>query len=149
MESCCARVGIDFSEEMIKAARKEENRNPLGIEYHIADAADLSIFDSESFDLAFSFIGLMDITDYESVIGEAHRVLRDGGRFVFVITHPCFEQRWHEGELICGWETRILDDGSRDFLYLWVKDYFTRHVEINDWSKIEGKRSFFYDYLVS
>jgi ubiquinone/menaquinone biosynthesis C-methylase UbiE len=135
-------VGIDFSEEMIKAAKKEEIKCPLGVEYYIADAADLVFLESKSFDLAFSFMALMDITDFEAAIGEAYRVLRDGGRFVFVITHPCFEQRWDDGELICGWETRKLDDGSRDFLYLWIKDYFTRHVEVVDWPEREGKRPY-------
>jgi SAM-dependent methyltransferase len=135
-------IGVDFSAEMIKAAEDEEKRNPLGIEYHVADAADLSFIASASFDLAFSFMALMDITDYESAIGEAYRVLKGGGRFVFMITHPCFEQRWHDGKLIGGWETRVLDDGSREFLYLWVEDYFTRHDEVVDWPLKGGRRPY-------
>ena len=135
-------VGVDFSPEMIKAAEEEEKRNPLDIEYHVADATDLSFIDSESFDLAFSFMALMDIADYESAISEAYRVLKGGGRFVFLITHPYFEQRWHDGKLIVGWETRVLDDGSREFPYLWVEDYFTRHDEVVDWPKRVGRRPY-------
>ncbi|MDH5199390.1 MAG: class I SAM-dependent methyltransferase, partial [Candidatus Bathyarchaeota archaeon] len=39
-------TGVDFSEVMIKAAVEEEERNPLGIRYIIADAANLSMLDS-------------------------------------------------------------------------------------------------------
>ena len=133
-------VGVDFSAEIIKAAEEEETRDPHGIAYHVADATDLSFLDSESFDLAFSFMALMDITEYASAIGEAYRVLKDGGRFVFLITHPCFEQRRHDGRLIVGWETRVLDDGSREFLYLWVEDYFTRHDEVVDWPRRPARK---------
>ncbi|TAJ32112.1 MAG: class I SAM-dependent methyltransferase [Nitrospirae bacterium] len=43
-------VGVDVSETMIAAARDAESKNPLGIEYRVADAADLPVLGS--FDLA-------------------------------------------------------------------------------------------------
>ncbi|HLN45449.1 MAG TPA: hypothetical protein VK209_07050 [Candidatus Sulfotelmatobacter sp.] len=33
----------------------------------------------------------MDIKEYDATIGEIARVLKNYGRFVFSITHPCFE----------------------------------------------------------
>lgn len=43
-------VGVDVSEAMIAAARDAEAKDPLGIEYRVADAADLPVLGS--FDLA-------------------------------------------------------------------------------------------------
>lgn len=74
-------------------------------------------------------MALMDIEDYESVIGEASRVLRLGGRFVFALTHPCFESRSLDGAEVCGWETRISPDGTKEHLFLRVRDYFRRHSD--------------------
>jgi len=121
-------VGVDFSGEMIGAAVAEEVREPLGVEYHVADAADLGMFGGGSFDLVYSFMGLMDISGYESAIREAARVLRDGGRFVACFLHPCFSwARTRDGETVCDWERVVHDDGSKDYLYLKIYDYFQRH----------------------
>ena len=121
-------VGIDFSEEMIRAAVDEEMREPLGIEYHVTDTADLEMFGEGAFDLVYSFMALMDIPGYESAIGEAARVLRDGGRFVAIFLHPCFSwARTRDGETVCDWESVVHDDGGKDYLYLKIYDYFQRH----------------------
>lgn len=121
-------VGVDFSGEMIGAAVDEEGREPLGIEYHVADAGDLEMFGEGAFDLVYSFMALMDIPGYESAIGEVSRVLRDGGRFVAIFLHPCFSwARTRDGETVCDWERVVHEDGSKDYLYLKVYDYFQRH----------------------
>ena len=140
-------VGVDFSEEMIKAAREEESRNPLGITYHLADVTDMSLLESETFDIAFSFMALMDITDYESAIGEASRILKRGGRFVFTIIHPCFEERRHDGKSISGWRAKTLDDGKREHLHFWIEDYFTRHSEEIEWPLKDSRR--LYDFTTT
>ena len=127
-------VGIDFSEEMIRAAVGEEMRAPLGIDYRVADAADLEMFGEGVFDLVYSFMALMDIPSYELAIGEAARVLRDGGRFVAIFLHPCFSwARTMDGEVVCDWERVVHDDGSKDFLYLKIDDYFQRHQYGMQW----------------
>ena len=121
-------VGVDFSEEMIWAAVEEEARAPLGVEYHLADAANLEMFGEGAFDLVYSFMALMDISDYESAVEEASRVLRDGGRFVACFLHPCFSwARTRDGETVCDWERVEHGDGSKDYLYLKIYDYFQRH----------------------
>ena len=81
----------------------------------------------------------MDIKNYESTIGEASRVLKYGGRFIFIITHPCFESRSADGVEVCGWETRILPDGSKEHLYLKITDYFQRHIDQIKWRKSERR----------
>jgi len=84
-------VGVDLSESLIKHARDEESTSRLGIEYYISDAADLSRFQARHFDVVTCFMALMDIENYEGTISQVSRILKDGGRFVFSITHPCFE----------------------------------------------------------
>jgi len=109
-------VAIDISKELIKLAQAKEREEPLGIEYHVSDAARLTMFNKESFDIVVAFMSLMDIPDLEGTLREVGRVLRKGGRFVFSITHPCFE-RWRP-EL--GWEKD--EEGQK--LYYKVDDYF-------------------------
>jgi len=84
-------TGIDFSEKLIELARREETREKLGICYHVLDATDLEEFSNNHFDLVTCFMSLQDIQNYERAISEVARVLKNQGRFVFSIPHPCFE----------------------------------------------------------
>jgi ubiquinone/menaquinone biosynthesis C-methylase UbiE len=84
-------VGVDASAPIIALARRREKSQPLGIRYEVRDAARLTGLRDASFDLVASNMAIMDIEDGEGAIGEAGRVLRPGGRFVFSICHPCFD----------------------------------------------------------
>ena len=84
-------VGIDFSRKMIDLARKEEEKESLGISYYVVDATDLKQFSDSSFDLVTCFMSLQDIKNYRAGIAEVSRVLKNHGRFIFSIPHPCFE----------------------------------------------------------
>jgi ubiquinone/menaquinone biosynthesis C-methylase UbiE len=84
-------IGVDFSEKMIELARRDEARETLGIQYYVADAANLREFPNTHFDLVACFMSLQDIKNYEKAISEVARILRKGGRFVFSVPHPCFE----------------------------------------------------------
>lgn len=82
-------VGVDISEEMIALARRQEAREPLGIEYRVEDAR--TIGPPEDFDLAVSNWLLVYAHDREELgvmcRGLARR-LRPGGRFVTLTTNP-------------------------------------------------------------
>jgi ubiquinone/menaquinone biosynthesis C-methylase UbiE len=93
-------VGVDFSAKLVQLARIEEAKEKLGIDYHIADVADLSRFPSNYFDLVTCFMALQDIKDYKSAVSEVARVLKDRGRLVFSIPHPCFEMVSDKGNRI-------------------------------------------------
>ena len=93
-------VGVDFSTKMIELARVKESEEKLGIDYHVADAADLSMFPSNHFDLVTCFMALQDIETYKRAIFEVARVLKSKGRFVFSIPHPCFEMIVDKGNRI-------------------------------------------------
>lgn len=83
--------GVDLSPRLLEIAREAEGRGPLGIDYHEADLAALPLED-EAFDAVVSNVVLQDVRRLETALRELHRVLRPGGRFVFSVTHPCFER---------------------------------------------------------
>jgi SAM-dependent methyltransferase len=115
----------------------------LGVKYFVADAADLSFLESESFDLVFCYMALMDIEDYKGAIAEASRVLKTGERFVVLIEHPCFSfVRVLDGKVVSDWETRILKDGSKVYPYYWVSDYLHSHSYRVEWKHDRLRSSF-------
>ena len=75
-------VGIDYTEAMVQACRRQHP--DMRIEH--MDARDLSRFTDRQFALAmFSFNGIdaIDYADRRTVLREVHRVLQEGGRFLF------------------------------------------------------------------
>jgi ubiquinone/menaquinone biosynthesis C-methylase UbiE len=121
-------VGVDFSKKMIELARQTEKKEKLGIKYYASDAAHLKEFQSDYFDIVTCFMALMDVEEYEEAIREVARVMKKGGRFIFSITHPCFE--WGivttNGQNIGDWkyEERTENSPERKALYFEVKKYF-------------------------
>jgi len=70
-------TGIDFSEEMIKLARKKHPK----ITFLQADCTNLP-FLNNSFDIITISFGLRNIEDYRRAIRESFRVLDDGGELL-------------------------------------------------------------------
>ena len=93
-------TGVDFSTRLIELARIEEAKEKLGIDYHVADAADLSRFPSNHFNIVTCFMALQDIKNYKKAISEVARVLKIKSRFVFSVPHPCFEMVVDKGNRI-------------------------------------------------
>jgi ubiquinone/menaquinone biosynthesis C-methylase UbiE len=93
-------TGVDFSTKMIELAKIEETKKKFGIDYYIADAADLSMFPNDHFDLVSCSMALQDIKNYEKAISEVARILKSKSRFVFSIPHPCFEMVVDKGNRI-------------------------------------------------
>ena len=78
-------TGIDLTEALIQRARSLA----IGREqYLVGNAEYLSQIDDGSFDLAVSYIVLVDLLDYRSSIQAAFRVLHPGGRFIVCNVHP-------------------------------------------------------------
>ena len=78
-------VAVDASQDQLRIARR---RLPQ-VELVRADAGALPFAD-ESFDAAFSTFTHTDFDDFAAAAGQVLRVLRRGGRFVYVGNHPCF-----------------------------------------------------------
>jgi ubiquinone/menaquinone biosynthesis C-methylase UbiE len=95
-------VGVDYSEAMIRACR---SKFP-DLDFVLADASDLSMFDDASFDaVVFSFNGLDCVVPDEKrsrCIHECWRVLRPAGVFVFSSHNPrsiLIRAEWDGGRL--------------------------------------------------
>ena len=85
-------TSIDVTAELVLAAR---DADPLG-RYVRADAAALP-FPDGSFELAVAYNALMDLDDMPAGVGEAARVLADGGRLAVSVTHPFSDAGAFEG----------------------------------------------------
>ncbi len=73
----CQVIGADFSDEMLKIAKKKG----FDIEYLKEDATNLS-FDDETFDYVVMGFGLRNIPDKQAALSEVVRVLSPGGKFL-------------------------------------------------------------------
>jgi SAM-dependent methyltransferase len=84
-------VGIDPSSAQLAHARRlaREQGQPVDLVEGIAE--DLGDFESGSFDLVLSSYAFDYVTDLGRACGEAWRVLRPGGLFVFCQSHPWFQ----------------------------------------------------------
>lgn len=81
-------VGVDFSREMIRAARaKADGMCQSAIDWVCADALTLP-WPENTFHLATAAFGIRNFVDLHLGLGEALRVLRPGGKALFLEFHP-------------------------------------------------------------
>jgi ubiquinone/menaquinone biosynthesis C-methylase UbiE len=76
-------TGVDLSRAQLELARAR------GVDVIEADATALP-FEDESFDAAVSTFTHTDVGDFPAVLRQTARVLRPGGRLVYLGIHPCF-----------------------------------------------------------
>jgi SAM-dependent methyltransferase len=105
-------VGLDASADQLRVARHRPG--PLTALVR-ADAAGPPFVDG-GLDLVVSEFTHTDVDDFAALAVEARRVLRSGGRFVYVGLHPCFtgplaEQPRADGARVPGSST--LDTGTQ------------------------------------
>jgi SAM-dependent methyltransferase len=110
-------VGLDLSADQLKIAGQRVTTLVL------ADAVRLPFAD-RSFDTVCATYLHTDVDDIAPVFADVHRVLRPGGRFVYIGTHPCFIGPFVE---LQDDQTKVIHPGYRDAG--WHKDspYFTEH----------------------
>jgi SAM-dependent methyltransferase len=82
-------TGVDISESLLAHARQRSTG--FAISYVHDDAQRLEKLDAQIFDAVVCNMALMDIQDIRLTFQAVYRVLRNAGRFVFVVLHPCFE----------------------------------------------------------
>jgi SAM-dependent methyltransferase len=80
-------VGVDLSADQLRIAQRRADA--VGAELVQGDATELPFADEE-FDAVVQILVSTDIEPFERLVGEAARVLKAGGVFVHVGTHPCF-----------------------------------------------------------
>jgi SAM-dependent methyltransferase len=88
-------TGIDFSAELIKAARKHELSAELPVTFD-AGSVNALPYDPGTFDLVLCNHLLNDLEDPTQAIGEFARVLSEEGRVIILMLHPCFYNKHAE-----------------------------------------------------
>jgi ubiquinone/menaquinone biosynthesis C-methylase UbiE len=81
-------TGVDISEEQLKFAMALAKKNDVQIQFYQGDIKELPQIESYSQDIVFSAFALLYVDDLLSCFREVHRVLKDGGVFVFSLDHP-------------------------------------------------------------
>lgn len=93
-------VGVDISSEMIKLARQEEEKEPLEIEYIIADVTEIGFIDS--FDLVVASFLLNYASTKDQLLKMCHTIsanLKPGGRFISLNNNlDLLPEFYHKGE---------------------------------------------------
>ena len=90
-EGAARSLGVERSRRSLGFARQRERARPSGAEFFEGDARRLVGVTNASFDLVVMNMALQDIADSEATVREVARVLRPTGRFVFSLSHPCFD----------------------------------------------------------
>ena len=135
-EQSATVTGIDLTEPLIERARELGSDKET---YLQGDAENLEGVGDETFDLAVSYIVLVDLLDYRRSIQEAYRILRPGGRFVVCNVHPMRTASIN----IAGWirdQRRKLfypvdnytDEGPREFMW-WGKPFINMHRTLSSY----------------
>jgi SAM-dependent methyltransferase len=95
-------VGLEYSKAMLgidaedSKAASEKYKELKQLSFINADATEMPLKD-KSFDAATSFMVLhnLDISKVQEVFGETQRILKDGGKAVFLTMHPdVLEAKW-------------------------------------------------------
>lgn len=125
-------TGMDANAPLIERARAREAREPLGIAYHVADAARLGMLADNAFDLVVCNMALMDIENVTGSIQEIARVLEPKGRFVASLSHPCFDK-----VDTSGWEIEYIYPTTTT----WRKMSHYREIAAADlpWQQVSGQ----------
>ena len=127
-------TGVDLTEPLIARARELA----VGSEtYMVGDAESLSGLADDCFDLAVSYIVLVDLLDYRRSIEAAYRVLRPGGRFIVCNVHPvrsAVPMGWinQGGRKLFYAVDNYCDEGPREFTW-WNRSFINMHRTLSSY----------------
>lgn len=127
-------TGLDLTEPLIERARRLAVG---GDSYVMGDAESLEGIADESFDVAVSYIVLVDLLDYRASIEAAYRVLKRGGRFVVCNVHPmrsAVPYGWVNlaGRKLFYAVDNYTDEGPREFPW-WGKSFVNMHRTLSSY----------------
>ena len=90
-------TGVDSSTKLIEAARTHNLTDALPVSFDVASVNEMPYTDN-TFDLTVCNHLLNDLHDPSKPIGEFARVLRNSGRLIILMLHPCFYNKHAERE---------------------------------------------------
>lgn len=125
-------TAVDTNAPLIERARTREKQDQLGITYHVTDAARLDMLEDGAFDVVICNMALMDIENAAGAIQEVARVLRQRGRFVASLSHPCFDK-----VNTSGWAIEQI----YPITTIWRKMSHYREITVDDlpWLQVAGQ----------
>jgi 2-polyprenyl-3-methyl-5-hydroxy-6-metoxy-1,4-benzoquinol methylase len=112
-------VASDFAERILERARARSTEFADRIEYRLIDATDgdqLLALGKGRFDAAVCNMALMDMATIEPLLSALSQLLKPAGRFVFSVTHPCFnttgaklmvEEEYRDGQLTMTYSVNV------------------------------------------
>ncbi len=80
-------VGLDAGVELVKIAKQMAGKNET---YLVGNAEKMSQLANARFDAVICVLALQNMKNLQAALGEMARVLKPGGRAVFVLNHPVF-----------------------------------------------------------
>src|SRR5437016_1917504 len=108
-------IATDFSAQLLERARARTTKHADRIDYSLLDATreeQIVALGKQRFDAAVCNMAIMDMAEIDPLIHGIRQVIKAGGRFVFSLTHPCFN---HTGTSLCVEEAQL--DGELIMTY--------------------------------
>lgn len=81
-------MGVDLASSLVSFAQKNDQSKKHS--YKVANIAKELILEKKDFDVAVCLLALQNVDVPSVVIANAAKYLKDGGRLMLVINHPCF-----------------------------------------------------------
>lgn len=113
-------IAIDFSEEFIKIA--ELKSSLYKIDYKVINVTDIDSLNelkNYTFDSVVCTMAIMDIENIEPLITFLPLILKNNGKFIFSVLHPCF----NSGEITLIHEHNDLGGLINNNYYIKIKNY--------------------------
>jgi SAM-dependent methyltransferase len=85
-----AYLGIDLSSNMIEAAREQELKEPLGVEYLQSSVIDFAPSRSYELSIAVFLFNYLTVEEMHRSMSMVYKALQPGGHFIFTVPHPFF-----------------------------------------------------------
>lgn len=127
-------TGIEPAETWYVYAQKREQAEPLGIQYLQADLSTWSPT-PEAFETVVANMVLMNIPDYLPALRNCVTALKQGGRLIFSLLHPCFEESgsaWASKgyvEVREYFQERAVPQGYGHFIHRPLSTYFNSVIQ--------------------
>jgi SAM-dependent methyltransferase len=81
-------IVVDPARAILVASREAADSAELKIEWHVGELAELAFLRADSVDLALCTMALSEHEDMGRILRQVHRVLKNGGAFLFSLEHP-------------------------------------------------------------
>ena len=132
-------VGADFSAEMLERAKAKITAE--NVEFRQLDLRETWDFSEDSFDLITCSLALEHIENIDFVFGQAHKVLRENGRFYIGELHPFKQYAGTKARFETGsgtFELECFVHHVSEFFEVAVKNNF-EVVELKEWFDDDDK----------